>query len=336
MSYVFPGGSNVYVPSFEATGMVVNFVRDPSTFHLNDYAGVRKVDKDSGYYLSLKSEEAARIINSNGEDQAWYDGSEARTGETDTESHQFSSYNCKRYQYPFTLGYKAVQQAAWDIIGEHAKIAAQKAMTLRTIRTLNALKTALWGLNTNTATALGGGKWNVATTSTPYIRIGLGAAVQKVIRSTNGAVRLKDLSLVISPALAYDMSATDEIANYVKSSPFSYGSLTYDENFQVYGLPSILYGVKLIVEDTVQVTTKKGATRSDSFGLAATDAYLVAKDVNAGATSPFNTLTIFEYESFTTEVLDEPKNRRTLGRVVEDSAEVVTAPASGFYISAVE
>lgn len=341
MAYVFPGGSNTYVPSLEATGsLIINFARSPDKFPMTQYVGIKTVTADTGYYVQIKGDEAARIINTDGRDNTWYDGAEAPTGNWNTEAHQFSSYVCKRYIHPFTLGQKAVAQASWDVVAQHAGIVAAKAMTLRTNRMITTLTTSgNWGNNTDTATSVGGGKWNASSTSLLYIKNSVEAVCIKINRATNSVVQPKDLQLVISPTLAKDISVNAEMTDSLKNSYWQLDVIRGNATFQQWGLAPELYGVKLVIEDTVNVTTKKNVTRSDGYALPATVALFLARPdglVSPNGGPSFNTATLFAYEEFTVEIKDDPDNRRTVGRIVEDVSEVVTAPASGYYLTAVE
>ena len=47
----------------------------------------------------------------------------------------------------------------------------------------------------------------------------------------------------------------------------------------------------------------------------------------------FSTLSIFAYEDMTVETEDDTWNRRVRGRVVDDSAVVLTAPLSGYLLT---
>ena len=337
-NFTLPIGSNTYVPSFEASSkLVVDFVRNPSKFRLNDYIAIKKVSRDVGYYAKIKAEEAVRVLNTT--DYDWADGADAPKHQgVNSEFFEFLQYKTLRTAYPFVIGLKAVQQAAWDIVAEFAAIEASKAMTLRTMTAENILNnTANWGNNTATATSLGGGLWSNASSSNFYIKKSLLSAVQSIVRATNGAITISDLNLVVSPNLAATMATTDEIANYVKSSPFSMEVLTGKAFIDRYGLPSYLYGLKVIVEDAVKVTSGKGLTRSDSFVQASTDAFILARtdslvSVHTGSPS-FSTIQMFAYEEFTDETREDPDNRKVNGRVVQDIDFELVAPASGYYIT---
>jgi hypothetical protein len=49
--------------------------------------------------------------------------------------------------------------------------------------------------------------------------------------------------------------------------------------------------------------------------------------------SNFATLTNFVYEDMTVETLDDPRNRRTIGSIVDNYVPELTAPLAGWYIA---
>src|SRR5260370_1138471 len=117
MAAVYPGQNNTFVPSFDATGqLVVGYSRNPKDFAINKYITIVPVKRSTGYYLKLTAENAARILNSNLADFMWPDGNDAPSGEWNNESFQFPTFNTLRYNFPFRLGYKAIQQADWKIL----------------------------------------------------------------------------------------------------------------------------------------------------------------------------------------------------------------------------
>ncbi len=146
------------------------------------------------------------------------------------------------------------------------------------------------------------------------------------------------MNLVMSPGCARKISVSQEIVDFIKGSTDArqYIDGKLGPNAQ-YGLPSNLYGVNVIVEDCVKVTSRKGATRAASYALADTTPFLCSRvgglDGVYGAAS-FSTLTVFNHEEMTQETFDDPKHRRTEIYVVDDFAPVVTASISGFLFTA--
>ncbi len=92
-------------------------------------------------------------------------------------------------------------------------------------------------------------------------------------------VRRKDLVLVLNPVTAHAIAETQEIADYVKNTPGGYSALAQESQYwDEYGLPNKLYGVPLVVEDAVKVTSARGASSvTRGFVMDSGIAYLMAR-----------------------------------------------------------
>jgi hypothetical protein len=270
MAAAYPSGLNTFVPSFDATGqLVVGYSRNPKDFPLNRYITIVPVKRSIGYFLKLTAENAARILNSNLADVVWNDGSDAPSGEWNTESHNFIPFTTQRYAFPFRLGYKAIQQADWKILATHAANVAQQAMTGRALNTANLLLTSSnWSASHVSATgsAITGSALNAGTSTNPVLKQFLNYAGQLVQQDTLGVVRPRDLVVVISPSLADSLSRSAEVHDYLARSPFALAQVRGDAPNQngLWGLPDALYGFPIIVEDTVWVPYRKNFTATMS------------------------------------------------------------------------
>ena len=136
----YPGGSNTYIPSWEATGLIIKYTRDPSFFRINKYAKDIKVPRDTGYYLALSGDDPYRVQSVN--DYLWGDSADAPGGRQERQAFGFMPFRTARYCFPFSLGRKSVSQADWPILAEHAAMAACKAMTVRTYLSTTLLQTS--------------------------------------------------------------------------------------------------------------------------------------------------------------------------------------------------
>jgi hypothetical protein len=331
-------GSNTYIPSLESTGLVIQYIQDPKRFQLNEYTGLRKVDKDTGRYIFIDPDEAARVVNT--QDFIWPDGDAAdgADGNWNTGEHDFRTYRTERYRFPFSLGSKAVDQAAWDIIAQHAQAQANRMMVHRTLLVYNALSNASWGSHDASATALGGGKWDAGTSTNPYFFQGLVTAAEAILKDTNGMVRIEDLQLILTADDARKVAASAEIRDYMKGSPYALPVLEGKEFSAQWGLPPYYAGVKIIVETSIRVSSHKKAARSADFIFTPATSFLVGRPEGfggQGAGTTFNTVTIFAYEDVTVETKYDPDNRRHVGRVVTDIVPVVTATATGHKVTAI-
>ena len=148
----------------------------------------------------------------------------------------------------------------------------------------------------------------------------------------------KDILLVVNPITARIMATSAGVRDYVKNYPAAFNFLQGDAQFATYGLPSQLFGVQVVVDDTVRVTNRKGSTKATSFfyGDASTPAIAFVSRPGGlvGNEGPsFSSLTIFAYEDMTVETLDDPWNRRIRGSVTDNSATVMTSPLSSLYVA---
>ena len=336
MAEVAPGSANTYVPTFsEATGLVqVEFSRNPASFAVNQYSKLVPVSKDTGYYLKIDEEEQARVVSTN--DWVWQDGNDAPEGIQ--QDHEFTAFRTERHAPTFMLGQKAAGNADFEVVAAHARMAASKCMRLRSHRAATVLTTSgNWGSgSTATATATGGGKWSAATDSNNYIQKSFNGVVEAILANTNEAVTAKDITCIISDVSAHVITESSEYRSYFQGSPFAANFVRGAGEFDEFLLLSTFFGVGgIIVDPTSRVTNRKGATKARSriFDDDAVFVSRVGGQMGAEGVPDFSTLSIFAYEDMTVETEDDTWNRRVRGRVVDDSAVVLTAPLSGYLLT---
>lgn len=345
MAYGAAGTSGAFIPDHNASGnLIVGFSRNVNSFPVNRYIEIRPVTKDVGVYLRWKSEQAARRPYNNEIDRIWADGADRPHGASNLEDFEYAYYRTQRYAYSFTLGQKAVQQADWAIDPAHMGMTMQQCMQGRTNLALEALSGATWGDNTSTPATITGGAnhWGTGTPTAPYIKQCLNYAALQINKKTLGSVRPNDLFLLIDPETADRMGRSQEIHTYLKESPFALAQVRGDAPSQngQWGLPDQIYGYNIVVEDSVRITAKKGATANHAYSLASGTAYLLSRPGSLvgpeGVETPtYSTLVMFTYEEMTVERMDDPNNRRTVGSVVTDIGFEVTSVLSGFKFTGV-
>jgi len=343
------GGLNTYVPSTNsiATGALqVEFTRAINTFAITQYAQIVPVNQMTGYYLRLNPDDNVRYVSGN--EFNWPLGNSRPLGK-ENES-DFIAYQTQRYAFPFYIPNETVKQAAWDVVAAHARSKAQLAMTARTARAAAILTQttssspfySYGGYKANGSAFTGGGSWYTST-SQNYIQKAVQESFRIIALATAGAVRPEDVCMVMSPATANKISSSGEVRDYVKNYPAALPFLQGSDVFSKYGLPPYLFGARVVVDDSVQVTTQKvipsGAnnssrseTRSYIWGdgnvaFLSRPGGLVGVE---GATS-FSTVQIFAFEDMTVENWDDPHNRRIEGRVIDNSVAAVVAPMAGVY-----
>jgi hypothetical protein len=343
MAYVTVGGGlNTYVPSTNAlaTGALqVEFTRAVNSFAITRYAQIVACNQQTGYYLRLDSDDNVRVTDIN--EFVWPLGNDRPVGKMN--QHNFVTFTAQRYAFPFYIPNETVKQAAWDIVAQHARSKAQLAMTARSMRTATALtNTAAVNAFTDagnyyaTGTANSGvGAWTASTGNN--IQKGIQIALQRISLATGGAVRGEDINMVISPVIANALSQTAEVRDYVKN--YAAGALPFlqgSDIFSRYGLPPNLFGVQVVVDDSVKVTTRKSAastTRSFVYGNSAIFLSRPGGLVGVEGSTSFSTCQIFAFEDMTVENWDDPKDRRIEGRVIDNSTSELVAPVSGVLVA---
>lgn len=328
------GGLNTFVPTFsEATGLIqTEFTRNVKSFALNRYTKLVPVSTVSGYYLKINSDEAVRVVDEN--DFRWAYGEDRPTGVNN--DFEFAQFTTKRFERGFHIPYETAKVAAWDIVAQHARSRAAQLMTLRTQRALNVLTTAgNWTNNVNyfaTGSALGSG----AAYTSGNIQKLFQTATEKLMVNTGGAIQMQDIVCIMSPKTAFKMSQSAELKDLIKYTQgvqFMQG----EGNFSRYGLAPGLFGIgDIVIEDAVKVSTQKGATRSADYILGVDKVLFVSRPqglVGVEGGSNFATITNFVYEDMTVETFDDPKNRRTVGSIVDNSVPELTAPLAGIYVA---
>lgn len=339
------GGLNTFIPTFsEATGLIqTEFTRNVKSFALNRYTKLVPVTTVSGYYLKINSDETVRVLDE--KDFRWAYGEDRPTGINN--DFDFAQFTTQRFEKGFHIPYETAKVAAWDIVAQHARSRATQLMTLRTQRCLTKLTTAgNWTASTNyfaTYQALSGdtaasGVYTSPTVTTnTYVQRLFQTATEKLMINTGGAVQMSDIVAVMSPKTAFKLSQTlelKEMIKYTQGVQLMQGAGTFSR----YGLSPQLFGIgDIVVEDAVKVTSAKGAATRAADYILGTDAVLFLSrpqglvGVEGGAN--FATVTNFVYEDMTVETFDDPRNRRTVGSIVDNSAMEITAPLAGIYVA---
>ena len=336
---VVGGGLSTYVPSTNdlATGALqVEFTRTVNSFAITRYAQIVPTTKMTGYYLRQDVPDNVRITDT--KEFAWPLGNDRPTGKQN--SFEFVSYSTERFAYPFYIPQESANQAAWDVVAQHARSKAQLAMTARTMRAASVLSTSgNWAGNyaaNPAASPISQGSWTNSSVANAYIQKTIQKVMQLVSLSSGGAVAPNQLIMVISPAIANIVSQAPETKEYVKNYPAALSFYQGSDTFSRWGIPPTLFGLgDVVVDDSVKVTSKKGAASLTSSYVYGNGAYFVSRPgglVGVEGSSSFSTLQIFAYEDMTVEQFNDPMNRRLEGRVIDNSVSAVVAPVGGYAI----
>jgi hypothetical protein len=351
----FAGPYSVFVPSLEASGrLVTGYSRNVNKFALPRYAQYVKAKEMTGYYLRLSDQEAARVVTT--QEFEWPDGQVRPMHEDGLEQFNFVPFITHRYDYGFTIGWLTEQQATWPIMEQHSQIKAAQCMTARTTRALGVATTvANWQAatsgdydmtvdHTGTASSFAGGYVDQGASTTPYMKIFLDKAAVLINQETIGVVEQTQLHAIMNPNTARLIAEGPEVHDYIKGSYWAQEELIkgLSPNNQ-FGLPSKLYGYDIVVENTVKVTSRKSGPSGTYtaptrvFAMPDQTILLCARvgDLEGVYGAPsFSTLTLFHFGGeMEIEVFSDEVNRLNHGHVVENVAEVLTSPLSGFLLT---
>ena len=341
MAPAYASQYNTWVPALEDSNrLLVDFSRNPRDFGVNKYMQIVPVKKTIGYYLEMTLEERMRLLDNTLRNFAWPDGGDAPLGKHGTEGFEFKQFNAQRYAYPFTLGDLAIEQAAWDISAQHLDIKAQQAMTGRTQLAITTMTTAA-NYTTAHKKSLATEQWDAATTANLNIKRNIDYGVKQILKATGSVVKRNQLMLVVSPGLAAAMAESQELVDYLKGSPtalaFVRGETSEgaEDAHALFGLPPVYAGVKIVVEDAVKVTSRKGATVVQAFLQDDALAFICARPGGlegryGGPSFSTGTLFVYDHDDLSVEVKHDVDNRKVAGRVVDTLASVMTAQISGF------
>lgn len=348
-NFTFPGGNTGYVPQLHEN-LIIEYSRNPQAFPLNRYINLRKVEKMRGYYVNMKNDGQGRVVNTT--DIVWPDGNDQPETIYGNDQFDFPPYECVRTAITKRLGFLGVEQGAWDLLDQASRMMAQDLMTFRTYQVLNTLTTAgNWGSNTASSTTLAGGTWANATDTAPYIRSSLMAAAITIQKSTYSTVQLSDLYLVINPSLARTIAISQEFISFLKQNPVALSIWQGQDQFAKYNIPQQMFGINVIVEDTVYNAAGPNAVTSGKTGSPISDfnfclpqvsssevALLLTKQqaIQPAAGGGFSTYELFTYQDLETFVYTDQRNKRYELRIeqnIDTSVNSLVAPASGFLIT---
>lgn len=364
MSFSDPSSTNTFIPSWEATSQLVSFVRDPKRFKINEYIAFRNALKPVGKYVAFESEHAIRVPTK--EQFAWPDGAPRPDGFNNLMGFEYREYSCERMDVPFTLGNRTRANCPWDITAVQSTVVMSQYMTLLSWDILSFLQTTSnWVLangveHFDTATDLGGGKWDAGSPANPYMQKGLYAAFQFIKDNTNSLISKEQCRLILGVEAARKIRTSQEVLDYIKQSPFAMQQVRGEiagRNTD-FDLPDKLFGFEVVVEDGQRVSTLKNAAGTFTRGyIKDPDTALLLSKVealpgdfvsDAGSIPNFSTFQVFNYIGeggktgdgretggmpFTVETFEDPRNRRLDGHVVGDWGLKMVAPESGYLIT---
>jgi hypothetical protein len=291
--------------------------------------------KTAGKFLRISTAEQARIVNE--QDFRWPIGQDRPTGRL--RGFDFLDWTTTRYGEDAALPHETVNVADWDVVRPHLSMHLSRRMLARTMAVLTELTTTTnYTTGTNyfaTGTAQGQ-DWDA---SAGNIQKGIQQAQIAIGKATVSVVQPRDITMLCNPTTASLLAQTTEIQAYVKNNPVAPQFLEgdYGDN---YGLPGRLWGVGVVVEDAVRVTTQEinDDTYTAGYALADNAVIFVSRPggfMGADGAPSFSTIQLYVYapNDMLVETLDEPSQHRTRVGITDQWGAKLVAPASAYYIA---
>ena len=327
MSTGFASYSNVFIPGFNAgltEKLIVDYSRDVKKAPVNMLAGITTTPLPSGFFNRQKPEAQARLYN-DPQGYEWPDNTPYPIQQTNRRDFDYVQYNCQRYTYSTFVGDLELEYAAWDVQAQVLHDLGSQAMLVREKQLytlLNDTTQYLSGMY-DTATNLGGGFWGAGSSANRYIEKTIQTVLQNIDKATVNAPSFDDLFLVVSPTVASAMARSQEVADTLIRQENYDRYLQYDlwqNQRSRYGLPPVLFGIQLVVDNWVQDSAHIGASSNKSYVPDANSAYVICKPggiKSASGGKAFGSVEFFcpKGKEMVTEVLDIPMDKRKLIRV---------------------
>lgn len=346
-----------------ASDYVISYSRDKSKFKLANYSQLVQADASAFYYYEVDRDAAVRIPGGSPAANVWADGAERPKRNDNHLMFRAHKETCIRYDIATQLGDIALEQhnRQWKVKTRYLDMLTSQAMTQRTTVVWQGVggggggwrgldTSSIWP-TTNVADVnllnSGAGPWEAASAdpadgSYMAIRKSLTEAAKRIFLYTNGAVEWSDLRLIVHPDCARAMGNSAEVREYFKygGAPTSQALEVTNMNAQ-YGLPSHLYGIEIVVEDSMRATDvatagATSATTERQFIKNKTNAVILSRQGKLDSVSgpSFSTFQIYYYgDQLSIEEFADPENRLTRWNVVDFFTPVAPALVSGFNIT---
>jgi len=321
-----PSASNVFVPGYGAElglRLAVEYTRNWKDWPFLMCSTKHSIPTQTHIFKRIDPTGQGRVID-NPQAYIFNDGDpRPMTGLGNQQPHEYVQVTAKRRSFSYYLG-DLIEEFSPD--EEQARVvnalgnAAMTEMALDFYSVLNTAGNYLTG-HTDTATNLGGGTWDAGTATNPIIKKTLAAVRQRIDRSSYGTIDPTDLILLVGPELADKMGRSAEIQDgFYRQEGFAeyLQYKTFAKQFHMYGLPPVLYGFTVLVDNTVRTSTKVlGSTTTTSFLPTTTNAYILTRPgalKGDNGNTAFSSIGLFEVKGheLKVEVFPEPHNRRAL------------------------
>ena len=330
-SPVSPKNVHTSVP---LTTFATDYARDRNSFLVQAIAPALTVDKLTGIYYRFDTPEGYRVEDVDEDNYApGRGGGRPKRLELEIDS---STFECNQHALSEDVPETGERNADFALKLKVTQMLVANLMLRRAIRVFDILTTgANWpAANTGTATAVGGGKWDVSTDSNRFIQKGINGAIEAIQQQTYNSVDPANIWMVLNPTGAQGIMESTEIRDWVKqqagAEQIVQGLPPFKGNAHRYGLPPQLFGVNVLVMPVRKLTSQKGAADVSAYLL---DDDVIFLNVEPPSTQTMNTITSFEFEPMRTEDHALPAEHISSVQVLHNYDTVLTAGSSGFLMT---
>lgn len=343
MSFSVPGGNNTYIPRFDlAASVMVDFTRNPNKFAINKLVKSIPVKEQVGKYLYFDPNDIARFKGGNTDRYKWAAGRNSGSGYDETFGFEFREFRTDRKRYEAKLELLGVEQASFPVQESYTRQLAQKAMTGRAIDFSNLITTSGNHVSGHysASTAVGtGARWDQGSLTNPVLKKGLDAVAQIIQRDTVSAVDWSQLSIVMNAKTAQALGSTPEVHAAYMQSQFALPQIQGKASGQNarWGLPDMLYGYRVIVEDLFYNDDNKLSASAQASPVFPDDTLvMMLRDGDQEGQQEsvnFSTVSMFCKEDMSVETLENSWEREVSLRVVDDYQMKMVAPVTSYLVT---
>lgn len=352
--FQYTSGTNPFIPSYNGMAtaqLIVDYSRNPKDFIVNKLVTISPVKKVAGYWLRFDQSVLSRVQNNN--EALWADGQEFPAWPHNKQRFTNLPYFCQRYAEPYPVGYWERDQATWDVDKQAQRVLGQRMMLRRAVafRTLVTNGNNYLTQNTDTVANFGGGNWGTSAVADAFVLKTINNVERRMLLQTNGVITREGMVMLMSPIIAYAMSASPEIHAYLGNSPVALAVLRGEAagTNKTYQIPDNLYGIRTVVDPTIQNTAARDVTPSlyptepgYRFIQPATDVIFLSRpgdipeNVGDFATA-FSSIHLFPYEpdEMVVRSHDEPHNNRLVHQAYDAWDMKIVAHETLFLVTGV-
>lgn len=365
-----PGYQGIYIPGYMGDGetqrrLMVGFTLNEEDFPLNNYISVFPTDVPKFFYNRWNSADAVRVPFGSGDDERWADGAERPR---DGEEMRMIAEAVEVFRYGKTsyLGEMAQDLSrVGNLLKINQNVQAGKNMLRRSIQTQTALTDSTNYPTTGTkhyyatwtalaadavtqgypANYFGVSGTNFAADGTindPLLGKALSHGVKQILKRSNGRVGMNDLCILMNPNTADRLKNAQEIRAYMAQQAGSIEVLKGQnpKMWPTFGIPDPLYGLKIIVDGTVKVTSKQDHVNNDTQDFVVGDGLLsiIARPGSVQGmpeSEAFGSLALWQHKKYAmkAETFADTYNHRIAYGVSDMFAVKLVAPEITFTIA---